>query len=352
MPVVLPWMLVQAEDSDLVLLTIVVRADLRRQSIGDCLFDKVRQQAGQLASQRIVADVGTTNSSAWAFFKRQGFQKSPGSPNDASYEVVLNMLGTSERGFERPTTAGTNSKSFTPAPDQVPIANQAAGAPSHFQLHAATSTGSCIAASSSTAMTCNLVESFCSSHNIPGQALAPCGQGNGSASSAGVAHDMAWESTANTATMPMDVISLYILNFWKAFGLVKTLGLLIQPLQTAADGWIEAQHGTILQPRRGMQGAMQQLLSTFAGRCLLNRATCHGLVHNCMASVPGGDTALAAAMNPRKAHTLQCLATRQRLTAPVQASWRVQMRCTRNIRQPFERAIHCKHQSTAALHHH
>lgn len=61
--------------SELVLLTLVVRADVRRQGIGKALLHQLIQHASTSKHSRIVTDIGNSNETAWRFFHSMGFTR-------------------------------------------------------------------------------------------------------------------------------------------------------------------------------------------------------------------------------------------------------------------------------------
>ena len=84
---------------EVVLLTLVVRADARRQGVGAALLaallqhthqQQQQQQQGQVVCVgRIVADVALANTQAWAFFTKAGFKQ--GAASGATAEAVLQL---------------------------------------------------------------------------------------------------------------------------------------------------------------------------------------------------------------------------------------------------------------------
>jgi len=92
------YMCSQATCPEVVLLTLVVRADARRQGMGAALLHALlqhtvqQQQQQQPAEQRVcrvVADVSLANAQAWSFFKKAGFQQGPTA--GATAEAVLQL---------------------------------------------------------------------------------------------------------------------------------------------------------------------------------------------------------------------------------------------------------------------
>ncbi|KAF6250258.1 hypothetical protein COO60DRAFT_903154 [Scenedesmus sp. NREL 46B-D3] len=89
----------QQAGGDLVLLSLVVRADVRRQGVGEMLLralllHAVRLQACGQPCARLVADVALNNRRAWQFFEAMGFTR-----GDASGQ-------TAEAWLSLPTEAG------------------------------------------------------------------------------------------------------------------------------------------------------------------------------------------------------------------------------------------------------
>lgn len=83
---------------ELVLLTIVVRADARRKQYGHMLLQHLVEYAHQAGISRIVADVANDNVTAWKFFSRCGFQRST-SDSDFSFEVSLDLAAMNDSGL-------------------------------------------------------------------------------------------------------------------------------------------------------------------------------------------------------------------------------------------------------------
>jgi hypothetical protein len=69
------------------LLTLVVRADQRRQGVGRALLRECVQRCSAWQQQRIVADVALDNEAAWAFFRQSGFVQ--GAADGPTAEAVL-----------------------------------------------------------------------------------------------------------------------------------------------------------------------------------------------------------------------------------------------------------------------
>jgi hypothetical protein len=107
-----------------VLLTLVVRADARRQRVATALLrallHAVRQKLEQQQQQQevgscacmVVADVSLANQQAWAFFERAGFSQGPATGNTA--EAML-LLQHPQQQQQQDCQQGDAASSFMPA---------------------------------------------------------------------------------------------------------------------------------------------------------------------------------------------------------------------------------------------
>lgn len=102
----------QQGGSDLVLLTLVVRADVRQQGVGRMLLQALLEHArqaqasGQQPFTRVVTDIGLNNSPAWQFFTALGFTR--GAAQGATAEAWLalqNGAGDAAAPAAPPSTA-------------------------------------------------------------------------------------------------------------------------------------------------------------------------------------------------------------------------------------------------------
>ncbi len=80
----------------LVLLTLVVRADLRKQGVGSTLLAALRRRGRELKASGIVTDVAAANEAANSFFTASGFKKGSSSRGGSDSMIELTLpLGCS-----------------------------------------------------------------------------------------------------------------------------------------------------------------------------------------------------------------------------------------------------------------
>jgi ribosomal protein S18 acetylase RimI-like enzyme len=112
------------EGGELVLLTVVVRADARGSRLGEQLVAALLQHAAEQGAARVVADVAAANERAWRFFQGQGFSRT-GEQSDESFEIELELPPGGSGWAAAGGSSGRGQAAAVPAP--APALAAAAG---------------------------------------------------------------------------------------------------------------------------------------------------------------------------------------------------------------------------------